>query len=194
MKTLGILLVSALLFAGCKKKEETPAAGSASGSSAMGSSAGSDTGTMGSAAGSGSDTMAGSGSGSAMAGSGSAMGSAAGSGSDTMAAGGGGIKDEADYEAKRTAGIDEGMAMWEGDKDDCKKLGTDMVGWAEKNKQLIKDLKAYEKDHPDVKKKVDAKLKAKEKEQQTKMKPIMTKCMKDKDFMASMKKMGEMMK
>ena len=109
-------------------------------------------------------------------------------------AGGGGIKDEADYEAKRTAGIDEATAMWESDKDDCKKLGTDMVAWAEKNKQLLKDFKAYEKEHADVKKKVDAKLKAKEKEQQAKMKPIMTKCMKDKDFMASMKKMADMMK
>jgi len=194
MKTIGILFASALLFAGCKKKEE-PAAGSASGSSAMGSgmgsAAGSDTGSaMGSAAGSGSDMgSAAAGSGSAMAGSGSAM-----AGSDTAMAGGGGIKDEADYESKRAAAMEEMNTMVEADKADCKKLATDMTAYVEKNQQLIKDAKAYEKAHADVKKKVDAKMKDKEKEQQKKMTPVMKTCMKDKDFMAAMKKMADMAK
>jgi hypothetical protein len=195
MKTIGILFVSALLFAGCKKKEE-PAAGSASGSSAMGSgmgsAAGSDTGSgsaMGSAA--GSDMGSAAGSGSAMAGSGSA---AAGSGSDTAAAGGGGIKDEADYEAKRTAAMDEMTAMYASDKDDCKKLASDMTAYAEKNQGMMKDAIAYEKAHADVKKKVDAKNKAKEKDMMAKMTPVLKKCGKDKDFMAAVKKMADMAK
>ena len=190
MKTIGILFVSALLFAGCKKKEE-PAAGSASGSSAMGSgmgsAAGSDTGSaMGSAA--GSDMGSAAGSGSAMAGSGSAM-----AGSDT-AAGGGGIKDEADYEAKRTAAMDEMTAMYVADKDDCKKLAADMTAYAEKNQGMMKDAMAYEKAHADVKKKVDAKEKAKEKDMMAKMTPVLKKCGKDKDFMAAVKKMADMAK
>jgi len=193
MKTIGILFVSALLFAGCKKKEE-PAAGSASGSSAMGSgmgsAAGSDTGSgsaMGSAA--GSDMGSAAGSGSAMAGSGSA----AGSGSDTMA-GGGGIKDDADYESKRNSAMDEMTAMYASDKDDCKKLASDMTAYAEKNQGLMKDAIAYEKAHPDVKKKVDAKNKAKEKDMMAKMTPVLKKCGKDKDFMAAVKKMADMAK
>jgi len=189
MKTLGIVIASLLLFAGCKKKEE-PAAGTASGSSAMGSGSsamGSDTGgAMGSAAGSGSDMAAGSGS--AAAGSGSAA-----TGSDTGggggAAAGGAIKDDADYMAKGEAMVDEMTGIMVGAGTDCKKLATDITAFVAKNEGMVKEAKAYEKEHPAAKKAFDAKMKPKQKDMIAKVGPTMKACAKDKDVQAAMKKM-----
>jgi hypothetical protein len=190
MSILRVLLVSFVVFAGCKKKEETPAAGSAMGS-------GSDTGSaMGSAAGS-ADTMAGSGSGSgsAMAGSGSDMGSAAGSAAtgsgsgSAVAAAVEPIKDDKDYEARDTAAMDKMLAVFAAAGKDCKKLAKDLNAYFDENAGLQKEIATYEKAHPAARKALGKKMKAREKEMMAKMKPALEACGEDKDFLAAMERM-----
>ena len=189
MSILRVVLVSFVVFAGCKKKEEAPAAGSAMGS-------GSDTGSaMGSAAGSADTTMAGSGSGSAMAGSGSDMGSAAGSAAtgsgsgSAVAAAVEPIKDDKDYEARDTAAMDKMLAVFAAAGKDCKKLAKDLNAYFDENAALQKEIAAYEKAHPAARKALGKKVKAREKDMMSKMKPALDACGEDKDFLAAMERM-----
>jgi hypothetical protein len=188
MSILRVVLVSFVLFAGCKKKEEAPAAGSAMGS-------GSDTGSaMGSAAGS-ADTMAGSGSGSAMAGSGSDTGSAAGSAAAGSGSGSAAaaavepIKDDKDYETRDMAATDKMLAVFVAAGKDCKKLAKDLNAYLDENAPLQKEIEAYEKAHPDAMKAMRKKMKAREKDTMKKMKPALDACGEDKDFLAAAERM-----
>jgi len=177
-KSLSILfLATALAFVGCKKKEEAAGAGSATKpaeTAAAAPSAAAPAATTPPAT-----TPA-------------TTPAAAPTAATTPAApAAGDIASDDDYIAKSTGALDKLTTVFKADGTDCDKLAGDLSKFADETAGTIKSIKAYEKAHPEVQKKLDEASKGRMTAFQETAGPALTACQSNKKVADAMAKMSE---
>jgi hypothetical protein len=106
-------------------------------------------------------------------------------------AGGAAVADVGDYEKRALVMMDKLIGLFSADGSNCDKLAGDLTKALDDNKAEIDAIVAYEKAHPDDKKAVDKKTKAKTDEFMAKATPALDACKNSKPLADALAKMPQ---